>query len=680
MLFAGFNVSEGNLTLFGDRRGGRAGQPGRLADRLRGRLLRPARAARAKPAHPHQPPHLEWADDGSSATGRRRSSSRGCCRSSAPSSRCPPGSRGCRFWRFTRFTLAGCIPWVLVLAIIGREVGTTGTSGRTTCTTSTTRWSPPIVAAIVYLLIRRGAAGAPSGSRRPPKPTAASPLLTRGRGRPSSAPCRGRPSCCRSRARPTSRSSPGWPAGIGRPRPRARQELRGRAPRGGRGRALIGQRSVIAEELRPFDARRAGGGRPLVPAAGDRSAIGLERPIERRLGGPRATAAGLLAGARGDGRSPTAGRRSRARGRATAADGLALGLAQAAALAPGVSRNGATLSAARWRGFTRQQSNMLSRTVALPVIVGAAVLKGVRLRRRGLPPEARAGVVARRRRLLRLHARLAAADPAGRARPRALAVRRLPRRARRMVLARSWQQRRRGAVIREARAWFPGSGNGAVASGNGSPSWVRPTSSGDGRDRARTRTRGPASARADADAAVEALVRRLARLDAGGSRAGPRQRPLRERPPARRADRDRAVSTDGVGTKLVIAEQLGRWDTVGIDCVAMNVNDVICVGAEPLAMVDYLAVDRADPERRGAIGVGLGARRRARRDRDRRRRARPARRDRQRPGAGGRLLRASWPSTPWSPAPSIEPGDPVIGLPSSGLHSNGYTLARSALG
>src|SRR5919106_5960511 len=51
-----------------------------------------------------------------------------------------------------------------------------------------------------------------------------------------------------------------------------------------------------------------------------------------------------------------------------------------------------------------------------------------------------------------------------------------------------------------------------------------------------------------------------------------------------------ALSTDGVGTKLVVAEQLGRWDTVGIDCVAMNANDLICVGAEPLAMLDYIAV------------------------------------------------------------------------------------------
>ncbi len=73
-------------------------------------------------------------------------------------------------------------------------------------------------------------------------------------------------------------------------------------------------------------------------------------------------------------------------GDATPADGLALGLAQATALAPGVSRNGATLAAARWRRFTREHANLLSRTVALPVIVGATLLKGARLRRRGVDP------------------------------------------------------------------------------------------------------------------------------------------------------------------------------------------------------------------------------------------------------------------------------------------------------
>ena len=79
----------------------------------------------------------------------------------------------------------------------------------------------------------------------------------------------------------------------------------------------------------------------------------------------------------------------RGRGEAGPADGLALGVAQAAALAPGVSRNGMTLAAARWRGFSRDQANLLSRTIALPIIVGATLLKGVRLGRRGVEPELR---------------------------------------------------------------------------------------------------------------------------------------------------------------------------------------------------------------------------------------------------------------------------------------------------
>jgi phosphoribosylformylglycinamidine cyclo-ligase len=139
-----------------------------------------------------------------------------------------------------------------------------------------------------------------------------------------------------------------------------------------------------------------------------------------------------------------------------------------------------------------------------------------------------------------------------------------------------------------------------------------------------------------------------------------------------------ALSTDGVGTKLLVAEQLGRWDTVGIDCVAMNVNDVVCVGAEPLAMVDYLAVDRADPEVASAIGVGLS-------------------RGAELAGieiVGGELAQLGELINGLDLAgacfglvaldslvtgTTIEPGDAVIGLPSSGLHSNGYTLARSAL-
>ncbi len=147
---------------------------------------------------------------------------------------------------------------------------------------------------------------------------------------------------------------------------------------------LLGQRRVIAEELRLFDGRRAAVvALSFVPPA----IVGyrFERLIERRLGGPRATAAGLVAGALA---MTLADRRpqQRGRGEATAVDGLALGLGQAAALAPGVSRNGATLAAARWRCFDREQANLLSRTVALPVIVGATALKAVRLRRRGIGP------------------------------------------------------------------------------------------------------------------------------------------------------------------------------------------------------------------------------------------------------------------------------------------------------
>jgi phosphoribosylformylglycinamidine cyclo-ligase len=139
-----------------------------------------------------------------------------------------------------------------------------------------------------------------------------------------------------------------------------------------------------------------------------------------------------------------------------------------------------------------------------------------------------------------------------------------------------------------------------------------------------------------------------------------------------------AFSTDGVGTKLVVAEELGKFDTVGIDCVAMNVNDVICVGAEPLAMVDYIAVDKADPEVCEEIGVGLA-------------------RGAELAGVeitGGELAQLGElvrgvdvsgacigrvPLDEIIDGSAVEPGDVVIGLPSTGIHSNGYTLARSAL-
>jgi undecaprenyl-diphosphatase len=150
---------------------------------------------------------------------------------------------------------------------------------------------------------------------------------------------------------------------------------------------LFGQRRVIAEELRSFEWRR---GLLLALSFLPAAFVGyfLERPIEERLGGPRATAIGLLVGG---GAMVLADTRPQQRGRgdATPLDGLALGLAQAAALAPGVSRNGSTLSAARARRFSRDQANLLSRTVALPIIVGATALKGARLARRGTTPELR---------------------------------------------------------------------------------------------------------------------------------------------------------------------------------------------------------------------------------------------------------------------------------------------------
>jgi undecaprenyl-diphosphatase len=152
---------------------------------------------------------------------------------------------------------------------------------------------------------------------------------------------------------------------------------------------LVGLRDEVEEAVRGLDRRRltliAGS---FVPPA----VVGytLERPIEQRLGTPATIAAGLAAGAAAMWVADARGPQRRARTDAGMVDALALGLAQACALVPGVSRNGATLTAARARGFRRPDANALSRHVALPVIVGATLLKGVRLGRRGLP----AGVTA----------------------------------------------------------------------------------------------------------------------------------------------------------------------------------------------------------------------------------------------------------------------------------------------
>ena len=147
---------------------------------------------------------------------------------------------------------------------------------------------------------------------------------------------------------------------------------------------LIGLRDEVADAARGFDRRRA----TLVIGSFVPPAIvgyTLERPIERRLGTPPTIAAGLAAGAAAMWIADALSPQRRGRTEAGVVDALALGLAQACALVPGVSRNGATLTAARARGFRRADANALSRHVALPVIVGATLLKGVRLAKRGLP-------------------------------------------------------------------------------------------------------------------------------------------------------------------------------------------------------------------------------------------------------------------------------------------------------
>jgi phosphoribosylformylglycinamidine cyclo-ligase len=139
-----------------------------------------------------------------------------------------------------------------------------------------------------------------------------------------------------------------------------------------------------------------------------------------------------------------------------------------------------------------------------------------------------------------------------------------------------------------------------------------------------------------------------------------------------------AICTDGVGSKSMIADMMRRYDTIGIDCVAMNVNDAICVGATPVSMVDYIAIEKAEPEMLDAIAVGLTA------------------------GAkqagisicGGEIAQLKdvvrgfdlvgmavglVPLDRIITGRDVEPGDVIIGLESNGIHSNGLTLARRVL-
>jgi phosphoribosylformylglycinamidine cyclo-ligase len=144
-----------------------------------------------------------------------------------------------------------------------------------------------------------------------------------------------------------------------------------------------------------------------------------------------------------------------------------------------------------------------------------------------------------------------------------------------------------------------------------------------------------------------------------------------------------AISTDGAGTKVLVAQMVGRYDTIGIDCIAMNVNDLLCVGAEPITMVDYLAVERLDPGRLVEIAKGLAEGARQARItipageiaqmRDVIKGVRGTR------GAGFDLAGTAVGTVPLDRiiiGQHVEPEDVVIGLPSTGVHSNGLTLAR----
>jgi phosphoribosylformylglycinamidine cyclo-ligase len=138
-----------------------------------------------------------------------------------------------------------------------------------------------------------------------------------------------------------------------------------------------------------------------------------------------------------------------------------------------------------------------------------------------------------------------------------------------------------------------------------------------------------------------------------------------------------AISTDGIGSKAMIATMLRKYDTVGIDCVAMNVNDLICVGATPVSMVDYIAIEKAEASVIDALSIGLceGARQ---------------------AGisiSGGEIAQLKdmvhgfdLAGTAIGHVPlnrilvgeNIEEGDVVIGVESNGIHSNGLSLARRA--
>ena len=140
------------------------------------------------------------------------------------------------------------------------------------------------------------------------------------------------------------------------------------------------------------------------------------------------------------------------------------------------------------------------------------------------------------------------------------------------------------------------------------------------------------------------------------------------------------ASTDGVGTKTAIAGSVGRFDTIGIDLVAMCADDVVCTGAEPLAFLDYVAVGQLDPNQIAELVAGVAAGCRA---------------------AGCALVGGETAEHPGLmdadafdlagtaigvversriiDGSQVQPGDAILGLAASGLHANGYSLVRSLL-
>ena len=145
-----------------------------------------------------------------------------------------------------------------------------------------------------------------------------------------------------------------------------------------------------------------------------------------------------------------------------------------------------------------------------------------------------------------------------------------------------------------------------------------------------------------------------------------------------------ALCTDGVGSKVLVAEMLGRYDTIGIDCVAMNVNDAICVGAEPISLLDYIAIERATPDVLEQIARGLyrGAELAGVSIVGGEISQIPDIIRGHRPGGGVDLVGMCAGIVPLDRVilgQHVAPGDVVVGVHSSGVHSNGLTLARKAL-